>query len=376
MKHTCVIAILTLASCGAGKNPAEQSKTATTVSTVVTLTKTQQKNAGLATGFAGREKTRSTIKASGRIVVPPQNMISVVFPFGGTVKSTSLLPGMYVRRGQVLAVMEDPQYVDLQQDYLTAKARQDFLESEYLRQKTLNLSRAASDKTYQRAVAEYRTNKILISALRQKLLLIGVDPESLRDNGISRSVNIYAPANGYVTEVNVNSGKYAGPSDVLFELVRPGDVHLLVTVFEKNMNMLQGNQKLFAYTNNEPERKYPCTIMVIGKDVGADRSLEVQCKFDQYDRSLLAGMYMNVDIEAEGNNDYVLPEDAVVRYDNKHYLFIVAGKDRFEMKEVRTGTSAGGMISIIDPGGIDLSRQEVVTKNAYSLLMTLKNTSE
>ena len=192
MKHTCVIAILTLASCGAGKNPAEQSKTATTVSTVVTLTKTQQKNAGLATGFAGREKTRSTIKASGRIVVPPQNMISVVFPFGGTVKSTSLLPGMYVRRGQVLAVMEDPQYVDLQQDYLTAKARQDFLESEYLRQKTLNLSRAASDKTYQRAEAEYRTNKILISALRQKLLLIGVDPESLRDNGISRSVKIKA----------------------------------------------------------------------------------------------------------------------------------------------------------------------------------------
>jgi cobalt-zinc-cadmium efflux system membrane fusion protein len=264
----------------------------------------------------------------------------------------------------------------LQQDYLTAKAKQDYLESEYLRQKELNRNKASSDKTFQLAAAEYKSNKILISGLQQKLQLIGINPERLNEGSISRTINVHAPIDGFVSAVNVNIGKYVTPSDVLFELVNPTDVHLSLAIFEKDIDALYIGQKLVAYTNNNPDKKYPCEIILIGKDVSAERTLQVHCHFEKYDHTLVPGMYMNAEIALGNANAFVLPEDAVVRYGNKQYIFVAKAGNQYEMKEVQTGAAENGVIAISKADGIDLKTQKVVTKNAYTLLMKLKNTAE
>ena len=84
---------------------------------------------------------------------------------------------------------------------------------------------------------------------------------------------------GIVTKVNVNIGKYVNPSDVLFEIVNPSDIHLALTVFEKDVNKLSVGQQLVAYTNNNPSKKYPCEIILIGKDFSSDKAIEVHCHF-------------------------------------------------------------------------------------------------
>jgi cobalt-zinc-cadmium efflux system membrane fusion protein len=88
--------------------------------------------------------------------------------------------------------------------------------------------------------------------LEEKLRLIHINPNSLHENNISKSIRIYSPIDGFVSKVNVNIGKYVTPSDVLFELVNPADIHLNLKIFEKDLNKIFIGQNVVSYTNNNP----------------------------------------------------------------------------------------------------------------------------
>lgn len=365
--------ILSLAGCAGNKN-ADEALSAPENTNSVTLTDAQIKNAGIVTGEVTRKEISTILKLNGIVDVPPQNMVSISAPLGGYLKSTTLLPGMHITKGDVIAVMEDQQYIQLQQDYLTAKARIGFLENEYHRQKDLNSSQASSDKVFQQAEADYRSQQVLMAALAEKLRLAGINVDQLNEKNISRSVNIYSPINGYVSKVDVNIGKYMSPTEVLFELVNPADIHLALKVFEKDLDKLFIGQKLVAYTNNDPGKKYPCEILLIGKDLTIERNTDVHCHFETYDKSLIPGTYMNAEIEVKKNDAYTLPEDAVVRFENKNYVFIKKENNQFQMTEVNTGNTENGFIEILNAE--NFVSGELVIKGAYSILMSLKNKSE
>ncbi|MBW7914719.1 MAG: efflux RND transporter periplasmic adaptor subunit, partial [Taibaiella sp.] len=216
---------------------------------------------------------------------------------------------------------------------------------------------------------------IMICALEKKLRLIGINTGQLSETNISRTVNIYAPVNGYVSSVNVNVGRYVTPADVLFEIVDPTDIHLLLTVFEKDIDKLFIGQGLVAYTNNMPDKKHTAKVVLIGKDVAPDRTIPVHCHFDNYDKSLVPGMYMNAEIRVDEADALVVPEDAVVRYGDKEYVFIVKGDKTYEMTEVATGSADEGYVAI-SWANEEGANKQVVTTNAYTLLMMLKNKSE
>ena len=363
---------MSLLACGNKQNK-EEAKTEEPVSDEVTFTEAQKKNAAVGTGAIEQKQISSVLKLNGKIDVPPQNIVSVSVPLGGYLKGTKLLPGMYVRQGEAIATVEDPQYIQLQQDYLTARARYTFLENEYVRQRDLNKGKAASDKVFQQAEADYQGQKVLINALAQRLKLVGIEPTKLNENNISRSVSIHAPINGFVSKVNVNIGKYVSPTEVLFELINPTDIHLSLRVFEKDLDKLFIGQKLMAYTNNETGKKYNCEIILISRDLSADRAAEVHCHFEEYDKKLLPGMYMNAELQVSNNQVWALPESAVVRFENKQYIFIAKG-NKYTMTEVQTGEEEQGYIEIVN--GANLKGQDIVTKNAYNILMALKNKPE
>lgn len=377
MKHYIYAPVLCfLLACGP-QQPAEKKETARQeAENLVQLSDAQLKNAGITTTRAEKRNIATALKVSGRIDVPPQNIVSVSFPLGGYLKSTRLLPGMHVNRGTVIGVLEDQQYIQLEQDYLTAKARLAFLEKEYERQQVLNRSKASSDKLFQQTAADYKSQQILLRALAEKLELIGVDPARLNENSISRSVNIYSPINGFVTKVNVNIGKYVNPTDVLFEIVNPEDIHLALTVFEKDVSKLAVGQRVIAFTNNDSSKKYECEVILIGQDVASDRGVEVHCHFESYDKSLIPGTYMNALIETAADSVLALPEEAVVRYQNQQYAFVRKDNNIFEILPLKTGARENGYVQIAATDGSDLARLEFVTKGAYSLLMKLKNTGE
>ncbi len=355
------------------KNEASANESAQ-VENGVTLSDAQYKNAGIVLGKIEQTSISGVLKVNGRVDVPPQNMISVSVPMGGYLKYTKLLPGMHLSKGEVIAVMEDQQYIQLQQDYLTAKARLIFTANEYHRQKELNQSKASSDKVFQQTEVDYTTEKINVKSLGERLELIGVNPDKLDENTISKSINIYSPIDGYVSKVNVNIGKFTQPSEVLFELINPADIHLALTIFERDLEKLSIGQKLFAYTNSQPDKKHECEIILIGKNLSTERSTEVHSHFENYDKSLVPGMYMNAEIEIKNTNVYALPEESIVRFQNTQYIFLAETETMFTIHEVKTGDSEKGFIEIIS--GEVLVDKKIVVKGAYNLLMTMKNKVE
>ncbi len=364
---------LLLAACGGSKKE-EQKTGIQTAENIVTLTDAQLKNAGVQTGMLEKKSISSILKVNGKIDVPPQNMVSISVPLGGYLKSTKLLPGMHVKKGESIAIMEDQQYIQLQQDYLTAKAKLVFAKQEFERQKELNQSKASSDKVYQQSLADYTSLEILVKSLSEKLKLIGINPSNINISNISKSINIGSPINGFVSKVNVNIGKYVPPAEVLFEIVNPADIHLVLAVFEKDVNKLFIGQKMIAYTNSNPEKKYPCEIILIGKDFSDDKSVEVHCHFANYDKTLIPGMFMNAEIEVKSSDAIVLPSDAIVSFENKQYVFIAKGNNQFEMMEVKTGNTENGFTEIIIDD--NSSKKTFVFKGAYNLLMKMKNTAD
>ena len=182
-----------------------------------------------------------------------QNIVSVSFPVGGYLKSTKLLPGMHVTKGESIATIEEQSLIQLQQDYLMAKAKLKLAAFEFERQRVLNETKTAADKIFQQAQAEYESTKVLVQGLAEKLKLIHIVPDKLSSDAITRIISIPSPINGFVSKVNVNIGKYVQPQDVLFELINPSDIHAALTVFEKDLNKIQAGQKVQVMLVDKPE---------------------------------------------------------------------------------------------------------------------------
>lgn len=367
-----LILLLTLISCGT-KTSTEKQEPLQPESNSIHFTEKQIKNSEIGSGYAEKKSVSLVLKVNGRIDVPPQNIVSVSVPLGGYLKASHLLPGMPVKKGEVIATIEDQQYIQIQQDYLTAVAKLNYIESDYNRQKALNESKASSDKLFQQTEADYKTELIMVKSLNEKLKLIGINPESLNENTLSRSIRITAPIDGFVSLVNVNIGKYVNPSDVLFELVNPSDIHLALRVFEKDLDEIGIGQTVHAYSNSHPDKKYTCEIILISQNFSEDRSVEVHCHFKDYDKSLIPGMYMNADIQTNADSAMVVPETAVVDYEGKSYIFIDKGNGNYQMTEVNPEIFNSGYVML---GTLKDTKQKIVLTGAYSLLMAMKNKSE
>ncbi|EJL70598.1 efflux RND transporter periplasmic adaptor subunit [Chryseobacterium populi] len=340
---------------------------------LVVLSDAQLKNTPIETESLSVKNISTVLKINGKIDVPPQNLVSVSVPLGGYLKNTTLLPGMRVNKGQVIAVIENPQFIQLQQDYLMAKSKLHFAELDYNRQKKLNQSQASSDKVMQQAQSEMNSQRIMMNTLAEQLQLVNINPGSLTSGNIRKSVPVYSTINGFVSKVNVNIGKFVNPSDVLFELINPNDIHLNLKVYEKDLGMLKIGQRFTAYTNTQPEKKYDGEIILISKDINADGTADVHCHFEQYDHSLTPGMYMNAEIETQTSFSNALPEESTVNFEGKDYVFVQEKRQTYKLIPVMLGEAENGFIQI--KNFEDFKNRKIVTKNAYTLLMKLKNTA-
>ena len=370
-----VLSILTILAC-AGNKPKEavevEKGNDSLSAELVTLNAAQLKTANLAFGTAELMSMHKTLKVNGAIDVPPSNIVSISIPMGGYLKKTSLIPGMFVKKGNLLAVLEDPSYIELQQDYLTAKSKLVYLEADFNRQRDLNATKSTSDKIFQLARSDYESQKYLTKSLSEKLKLLGLDPLALNENNISRAINFNAPINGYVTKVNVNIGKYVTPTDILFEIIDPSDLHLRLIVYENDATNLKVGNKVSFYTNNDIRKKYLAKVAVINPNINEDKTTEVHCHLVNESVRLYPGTSANAEIELNDAKVNAVPEQAIVKWQNKPFVFIKMEGNSFKMVPVEMGVSTNGYVEIKN----DLGKQAIVTTNAYTLLMQLKNSAD
>ncbi|WP_447642308.1 MULTISPECIES: efflux RND transporter periplasmic adaptor subunit [Chitinophagaceae] len=343
---------------------------------VVTLNDTQLKNSGVIVGYPEMKNIQVEIKVTGTVDVPPTNLVSVSFPMGGYVKSIHLLPGMEVHKGEVIATMEDQAYVQMQQDYLTTKAQLAYLATDLKRQKTLSEADAASQKNYQLIQSQYETQSILLNALGEKLKIIHIDPKKLTSQNITIDRPVYAPINGYVTQVNVNIGQYATPSEVLFSLINPDDIHAAMTVFEKDLPSFKIGMEGRVFTNGDTAKQYPVKVILVTKSVDSAGKGLVHCHFEKEDFRVAPGTFLNGIFKLSSTNIVAVPDDAVVRYFGKNYVFTTQDGKKFKMEEAAIGSSNEGFTALLPKESLDWKQTKVAVQGAYSLIGALKNKME
>jgi len=373
-----------LGSCSGNKKSAPESADVEVLpENIVEMREDQIKLAGIQTGSVEMKSLGNTLKVNGIISVAPQNQATVSMPLGGFIKSTTLIAGNSVSKGQTLALIENQDFVDIQQNYLEAKNRLVYAEAEFKRHTDLYNDEVYSEKNLQQVTVEYKNLLALVRSLEQKLILIGIDPVSLDETNISSTVSLKSPINGYLKSVNINIGKYVAPTDVLFEILNSDRLFLELTLFEKDADKVAAGQKIKFFINNETEA-HEATISQTGKSISDDKTFRVYATVLKPCKNALPGMYVSALIEESDTQVTALPSEAVVSFDDKDYIFVFdrnkeeEGKPftEYRMVEVQKGASKDGYTEVVLPEGFELNTAIVVVKGAYNLLSAKKNAGE
>jgi RND family efflux transporter MFP subunit len=376
--------VISITSCISGGNQMTEAKNLELLpADIVEMRADQIKVANIELGQVEIRSIGKTLKVNGIISVAPQNLATVCIPSGGFVKNANLLPGYAVNKGQTLAVIENQDFVDIQQNYLEAKNKLVFAEADYKRHTDLFKADVYSEQNLQQVTVEYKNAKASVKSLEQKLMLIGINPDLLNEDNISSSVNLVSPIKGFLKTVNVNIGKYVSPTDVLFEIVNSDKLFLELTLFEMDADKVASGEKIKFYINNETEA-HEAVITQTGNSINDDRTLRVYATIISSCKNLLPGMYVNAYIEESANKVTALPSEAVVSFDDKDYIFTYekekeeAGKPftEYRMIEVKKGVSEDGYSEVKLPDGFNIKAARIVTKGAYNLLSAKKNAGE
>lgn len=373
MRYLLIFAVLwMMASCSSSKVDAKAEVVKPTPGNTVTFTAQQVKESAIEMGTMQKKNLSDLIVVNGVADVPPQNIVSVSFPLGGYLKNTKLLPGMQVKKGDVIGIIEDQQIVKLQEEYLVGKERLHYLELEFSRQKELNDNQVNASKVFQQTQADVNSQRVLVKSMAEKLRLIGIEPSALTADNLSRSVSLRAPINGFVSKILVNIGKYIQPSEVLFELIDPGDLHAALTVFQKDVAKVEVGQSVVLALVNKPEKEYKGKVILANRNLDDTRSAMIHCHFEEHPQQLLPGMFLTGKIRSTPKEVMALPETAIVNYEGKQFIFVETTANTFAMNPVQTGARENGYVEILEG---DTIKGQVVIKNAFTVLGAIKNVS-
>ena len=302
MKHTilCVLAILT--ACNSATNTKQEMPTSVTADsvTVISSDSTAYSQPYDSTSIDGTTAATAINKVSfnGTLIVPPQNFASVTMLMGGIIRSANLLPGSYVKKGTLLATLDNLDFISLQQTFLESQAQTEYLKSEYNRQLVLSKEEVASVKKLEQSKADYLSMKSKMEAAAAQLSLLGISTQSLLKNGITPALEIKAPVNGYIGKVKVNMGKYLNEGDILCEIINKQETLLRLTTYEKDLKDIRLGAKVWFRVNGMGTKTFEAKLISIGQEVDeTSRSLEVFAKVISEDPTFRPGMYVTAQIE-------------------------------------------------------------------------------
>ncbi|MBL8005823.1 MAG: efflux RND transporter periplasmic adaptor subunit [Candidatus Kapabacteria bacterium] len=376
--HILFLCVISLFGCSEKKNPEDAHIHQTTKEhdhsdeKIVKLTDEQLKNTTIQTTQCSYSPFEETLQLQGVVDVPPQSLISVSFPLNGTIVSTTMLPGTYVKKGSIVAVIEDQLFLELQQEYLLTKLEREQLGKELSRQKNLSQVDATSKKLYEEISTKDAQMEVKQNTLKKKLQLIGVNTEQLQSNSMSSKIVIRSPITGYITKVHCNIGMYVLQGNPLFEIVDPTHIHGSLTVFEKDIDKIKIGQKVKIVAPSLVHDTIDAEIVLMSKSINEDRSTTIHCHFEKIDDHLLPGMFLRGLVLNTGTTTPSIEESAVIRFENKTYIFEKKSKNEYHLQEISIVGEQNSIVYFTSNEPVE--NKQYVTKGSFTLLSVLKNT--
>lgn len=376
VNYLLVIVLLSLAACSS-KNDAttsDEMSDENLTKDIYELSSTQFNSSDMKLGKLEMQEFYEIVKANGMFNVPPQNRASVSSYFGGSVKDIKLQPGQHVKRGQVLFTLENPEFVQLQQDFLESQGQLSYLKSDYERQKNLVEDNVTSQKNYLKSESDYTVTRARHASLRKKLELLDINPNALTIDNIRATVTVTAPINGYVTDVNITKGSFLNPSDVAMIIVDTDHLQLELNIFEKDLAKVRIGQPIHFRIQEDQSQQYEASVYLVNKTVDAEkRTIGIlgQLSDAKLTNRFNPGVYVQADIYTTSDSRPSLPQEALVEVDDKNYVLVLDSSSdaglTFIKKEVKTGVSNNDDIEILNAGDFN-ENSEFLVKGAFNLI--------
>ena len=303
--------------------------------TITTLTEEQIKAVGIQLGVVEQKELTATIRANGLLKVPNNNKANATSLYGGVIKTLNVQIGDYVKKGQVIATIANPQFIQLQEEYLSTASRITFAEQELSRQKELFEGNAGAKKNLQSATAELNSLRTRRASLQQQIQLMGINPGSVSNGNLKSALVVTSPLNGTVSNVFAKIGSYADVSSPVIEIVDNSSLHLDLQVFEKDLPKIKVGQIIHFTLTNNPTTVYDASVFSIGSSFeNESKTIAVHCRVNGNKNGLIDGMNITGIVSLDNITTPAVPNDAIVNADGKYYVFIQTDKKVEEHKEV------------------------------------------
>jgi len=288
----------------------------------VELNEAQYSSAGVELGTFSPKNLSEVVNANGYTKLPPQNQADVSVFVSGIVKSIAVIEGQNVRKGQVIATVESPEFTRIQQDYLTSKSNLDFLKLEYERQRILSEEEVSAKKVFQKTKAEFEIEKVRFASLGKQLQTMNIRP----GGGAVSAVPVVAPISGAITEINMKIGSTVSPGQALLSIVDNSQLHVDLLVYEKDLQKVKTGQNVRFVLTNQNNTEITGKIFSVGKAFENEtKSVAVHADIENEKQQLIPGMYVNALIDVGANTVNALPIDAVVKAEGREFIFILEG---------------------------------------------------
>lgn len=376
LTYLIVASLLILVSCSSNSDRStnEEAGAVATTADIYELTTEQFQSSNLTLGTLETTTFHAVVKAIGIIDVPPANIAAVSSYFGGTVKDIQLLPGEYVKKGQRLFILENPDYVQMQQEYLEAKGQLSYLKSDYERQKNLAQDNVTSQKNFLKAESDYTVTSVKAESLGKKLTLMNINPNTLTVDNIRTTISVPSPISGYVTKVGISRGSFLNPSQTAVTIVDTDHMHLELSIFEKDLPSIQKGQTIKFRIQEDDNEEYDASVYLVNRTVDIEKrniGIHGHLTDEKLAGRLNPGMYVEADIYTTTESKISLPAEAVVEIESRYYVLVLQNSSdagyTFLKKEVKTGLSNNDNIEILNHEEFPKNSQ-FLTKGAFNLI--------
>lgn len=358
-------------ACGNSEKNIKTGEEIRTDSNKINITKQQFEGEKMAFGSISEQEFNETVKTNGMIDVPPHNKSSVTTFIGGYITKTPLLVGDKVKKGQLLVTLENPEYVEIQQNYLEVSEQLTYLKSEYTRQKTLYDENITSQKNFLKAESTYKSNLAHYNGLRKKLEMMHINPSSVEHGQITSTINLYASIEGYITKVNVSNGTYVSPSDIVMEIVDTDHIHLELSVFEKDILKIKKDQIIRFKIPEASNDTFIAEVHLVGTTIDdKSRRVKVHGHIDNTQTNFIVGMFVEAEILVSNSKSLALPKEAVINSEDSFFVLILKNETdteyKFEKIKIDQGRETESFVEVLN--SVDLKDKQILTKGTYMLL--------
>lgn len=335
------------------------------INSAIFYTEEQFETSEMEMGNITMQTFSKTITTNGKIDVPPANRANVSAVLGGFIKSLPLLVGDNVKKGQLIARIENPDFIKLQQEYLMLNESLVYLKSEFNRQKTLFDEKISSEKNFLKAESDYKGTLVKRNGLAQQLKMVNVDLNALAQGVIVSSLPIYAPISGSISMVNVSVGEFVNASNSILEILDNTHLHLELVVFEKDILNLKVGQKIRFQLPERSDKKFDAEVHLIGKSIDNEsRTAQVHGHLISDKDQFLVGMFVEAEIITESYQKPGLPISAIITEDGISSIMIFKEKNEkgyiFEKKVVEIGFKNDNYVEIKNSAQFDENAQVLI----------------